>query len=167
MGWVTCRCFVQSSGWRAETVSRVCRFPLEDERLALRMLMVELIHSMAVCMKEGVSWMCELVHERERLVERKVFMDILAVSLRHVLSWPKLSLEPKFHDSGTFFTFFAIDRLGAPKFKKSYFYLKRVQKNFDQKYFFYKGDPPKKWEFFKKNFFAFVNFENIHFVKIS
>ena len=24
------------------------------------------------------------------------------------------------------------------------------------------GDPPEKWDFFKKNFFAFVNFENIH-----
>ena len=60
---------------------------------------------------------------------------------------------------------------GAPKKKyfflqKSYFYLKRVQKFFDQ-IFFYKGDPLKKWEFFKKKFFAFVNFENIHFVKIS
>ena len=42
----------------------------------------------------------------------------MKIGLRHVLSWPKLSLEPKFHDPGTFFTFFAIDRLGAPKKNK-------------------------------------------------
>ena len=63
-------------------------------------------------------------------------IKILKIGLRHVLSWPKLSLGPKFHDSGTFFTFFALDRLGAPFLQKSYFYLKRVQKFFDQKYFF-------------------------------
>merc|ERR1712154_733189 len=32
-------------------------------------------------------------------------IKILTIGLRHVLSWPKLSLEPKFHDPGTFFTF--------------------------------------------------------------
>ena len=32
-------------------------------------------------------------------------IKILKIGLRHVLSWPKLSLEPKFHDPGTFFTF--------------------------------------------------------------
>ena len=50
------------------------------------------------------------------------------------------------------------DELPAPakKFKK-----KKRKKNF------YKGDPPKKWELLKKFFFAFVNFENIHFVEIS
>ena len=61
------------------------------------------------------------------------------IGLRHVLSWPKLSLEPKFHDSGTFFTFFALDRLGAPKKKfflqKSYFYPKRVQKKLTKNIF--------------------------------
>ena len=33
--------------------------------------------------------------------------------------------------------------------QKSYFYLNRVQKNFDQKFFFYKGDPPKNGNFSK------------------
>ena len=33
-------------------------------------------------------------------------IKILKIGLRHVLSWPKSSLESKFHDSGTFFTFF-------------------------------------------------------------
>ena len=54
-----------------------------------------------------------------------------------MLSWPKLSLEPKFHDSGIFFTFFAIDRLGAPNkdflkifLQKSYFYLKRAEEKY-------------------------------------
>ena len=46
-------------------------------------------------------------------------ITISNIGLRRVLSWPKLSLEPKCHDPGTFFTFFAIDRLGAPKKKKS------------------------------------------------
>ena len=51
----------------------------------------------------------------------------IKIGLRHVLSWPELSLEPKVHDSGTFLTFFfALDRLGAQKKKifflqKSYF----------------------------------------------
>ena len=27
------------------------------------------------------------------------------IGLRHVLSWPKLGLEPKFHDPGTFLAF--------------------------------------------------------------
>ena len=44
-------------------------------------------------------------------------IKILKIGLRHILSWPKLSLEPKFHGSVTFFTFFALDRLGAPKKK--------------------------------------------------
>ena len=35
-------------------------------------------------------------------------IKILKIGPRHVLSWPKLSLEPKFHDPGTFFTFFAL-----------------------------------------------------------
>ena len=34
-------------------------------------------------------------------------IKILKIGLRHVLSWPKLSLDSKFHDSGIFFTFFA------------------------------------------------------------
>ena len=29
-------------------------------------------------------------------------IKILKIGLRHVLSWPKLGLEPKFHESGTF-----------------------------------------------------------------
>ena len=29
-------------------------------------------------------------------------IKILKIGLRHVLSWPKLGLEPKFHDPGTF-----------------------------------------------------------------
>ena len=29
-------------------------------------------------------------------------MKISKIGLRHVLSWPKLGLEPKFHDPGTF-----------------------------------------------------------------
>merc|ERR1711923_93834 len=29
-------------------------------------------------------------------------MKISKIGLRHVLSWPKLGLEPKFHESGTF-----------------------------------------------------------------
>ena len=29
-------------------------------------------------------------------------IKILKIGLRHVLSWPKLSLEPKCHDPGTF-----------------------------------------------------------------
>ena len=29
-------------------------------------------------------------------------IKILKIGLRHVLSWPKLGLEPKFHKSGTF-----------------------------------------------------------------
>ena len=62
-------------------------------------------------------------------------IKILKIGLRHVLNWPKLSLEPKFHESGTFFTFFT----------------------------FY----PKKWEFFKKKYFTFVDFKNIHFIEIS
>ena len=51
-------------------------------------------------------------------------IKILKIGLRHVLSWPKLSLVPKFHDSGTFFTFFALARLGAPK--KKYFFFTKV-----------------------------------------
>ena len=38
--------------------------------------------------------------------ESPLKIEILKIGLRHVLSWPKLNLEPKFHDSGTFFTFF-------------------------------------------------------------
>ena len=59
------------------------------------------------------------------------------------------------------------------KKKKKIFYKSLIftwnvcKKILTKKIFFYKGDPPKKWEFFKKNFFAFVNFKNIHFVKIS
>merc|ERR1711923_452728 len=75
-------------------------------------------------------------------------IKILKIGLRHVLSWPKLSLEPKFHDYGTCFTFFALDRLGAPKKKTKTNKHNKLPKNF-----FYKGDPPKKWEFFKKIFF--------------
>ena len=33
-------------------------------------------------------------------------IKILKIGLRHVLSWPKLSLEPKCHDPGTFFFIF-------------------------------------------------------------
>ena len=29
-------------------------------------------------------------------------IKISKIGLRHVLSWPKLGLEPKFHESGTF-----------------------------------------------------------------
>ena len=29
-------------------------------------------------------------------------IKISKIGLRHVLSWPKLGLEPKFHDAGTF-----------------------------------------------------------------
>ena len=29
-------------------------------------------------------------------------IKILKIGLRHVLSWPKLGLEPKFHEPGTF-----------------------------------------------------------------
>ena len=29
-------------------------------------------------------------------------INILKIGLRHVLSWPKLGLEPQFHESGTF-----------------------------------------------------------------
>ena len=45
----------------------------------------------------------------------------LKIGLRHVLSWPKLSLQPKFHDPGTFFTFFAIDRLAVKRGKNANF----------------------------------------------
>ena len=38
---------------------------------------------------------------------------------------------------------------------------------FDQKMFFYKGDPPKKGNFSNKSFFAFLEFKNIHRVKMS
>ena len=31
-----------------------------------------------------------------------VKIKISKIGLRHVLSWPKLGLEPKFHDPGTF-----------------------------------------------------------------
>ena len=49
-------------------------------------------------------------------------IKILKIGLGHVLSWPKLSLKPKCHDPGTFFTFFALDRLGAPKKKIKHFF---------------------------------------------
>ena len=29
-------------------------------------------------------------------------ITILKIGLRHVLSWPKIGIEPKFHDAGTF-----------------------------------------------------------------
>ena len=69
------------------------------------------------------------------------------IGLRHVLSWPKLSLAPKFHDAGTFLLFFTLDRLGAPKKTKQ------------KQTFFYKGDPPKKLEFFKKNYLHLLIFK--------
>ena len=30
------------------------------------------------------------------------FLVAMKIGLRHVLSWPKLGLDPKFHDPGTF-----------------------------------------------------------------
>ena len=38
---------------------------------------------------------------RKRPLE-SVKIKILKIWLRHVLSWPKLGLEPKFHDPGSF-----------------------------------------------------------------
>ena len=38
---------------------------------------------------------------RKRPLE-SVKMKSLTIGLRYVLSWPKLGLEPKFHDPGTF-----------------------------------------------------------------
>ena len=35
-------------------------------------------------------------------INNKLIIKISKIGLRHVLSWPKLSLEPKFHDTGTF-----------------------------------------------------------------
>ena len=48
-----------------------------------------------------------------------------------------------------------------------FFCIVAVVKRRDENVFFYKGDPSKKWAFFKKMFFALVNLKNIHFVKIS
>ena len=44
---------------------------------------------------------------------------ILESGFRSDLSWPKLGLEPKCHDPGTFFTFFALDKT-LSTFKKKY-----------------------------------------------
>ena len=81
-------------------------------------------------------------------------IKISKIGLRHVLSWSKLSLEPKCHDPGTFFTFFALDRFGGPKlffvfFTKVVFLPETRAKILGQKYFFYKGDPPKNGNFSK------------------
>ena len=81
-------------------------------------------------------------------------IKILKIGLRQCLSWPKLSLEPKCHDPGTFFTFFCVlDRLKASKkmFTKCYFYLKRVQKMLTT--FFLRATPLKMGFFFKMFFF--------------
>ena len=45
-------------------------------------------------------------------------IKISKIGLRHVLSWLKLGLEPKFHDPGTFLAFFALDRLCPLKKEK-------------------------------------------------
>ena len=90
-------------------------------------------------------------------------MKISKIGLRHILSWPKLDPEPKFHDPGFFRSFFlALDRL-CPLNKniyKSLIFTLNVCKNI-------LGDPLKKGNFSKKDIFAFVNFRNIHFIKIS
>ena len=90
-------------------------------------------------------------------------MKISKIGLRHILSWPKLDPEPKFHDPGFFRSFFlSLDRL-CPLNKniyKSLIFTLNVCKNI-------LGDPLKKGNFSKKDIFAFVNFRNIHFIKIS
>ena len=38
----------------------------------------------------------------ESTAQPKKNMKNLKIGLRHVISWPKLGLEPTFHESGTF-----------------------------------------------------------------
>ena len=75
-------------------------------------------------------------------------MKISKIGLRHILSWPKLDPEPKFHDPGFFRSFFlALDRL-CPLNKniyKSLIFTLNVCKNI-------LGDPLKKGNFSKKIF---------------
>ena len=46
-------------------------------------------------------------------------IKISKIGIRHVLSWPKLGLEPKFHDPGTFGVFekreFLMSQITQPK----------------------------------------------------
>ena len=71
-----------------------------------------------------------------------------------------MSLDPRWKKVKTSITFFVC--LGLKRAENFFGGYKKFQKKKKNK-----GDPPKKWEFFKKKFFAFVNFKNIHFVKIS
>ena len=44
----------------------------------------------------------EKPHLKKKHEKESVKIKISKIGLRHVLSWPKLGLEPKCHESGTF-----------------------------------------------------------------
>ena len=52
-------------------------------------------------MVQGVKMINRKKNTRKRPIE-SVKIKISKIGLRHVLSWPKLGLEPKFHDPWTF-----------------------------------------------------------------
>ena len=55
-----------------------------------------------------------------------VKIKISKIGLRHVLSWPKVGLEPKFHDPGTFGGFGKREHTHKHKYKIHVLYISKI-----------------------------------------